>query len=146
MKHATSFAVVLLLSGGAVLAQNDGNEAQQGGHDLGATTESFTDTDGATLYRRACSGCHGPDGGGAYGAAAYPALAGNARMGSARYPINLMIEGNGAMPSFADWLNDDQIAAVANFLRSNLGNDYEGEVTADEVAQMREEFADLDGG
>lgn len=139
-------AIAICLAAATVKAQDHDNPSNPGTHDLGATTENFTDTDGAALYQKACSGCHGADGGGAYGAAAYPALAGNPRIGSARYPVNLIIEGNGAMPSFAKWLDDGQVAAVTNFLRSNLGNTYEGDVTSDDVARMRKEFAELDGG
>ncbi|MGK7753072.1 MULTISPECIES: c-type cytochrome [unclassified Roseovarius] len=153
MRHATLTALSLCISvvATSVLAQQ-GSEPKTpqikkpGAGTLGATTESFVGTDGATLYRRACSGCHGPEGGGVMGAAAYPALAGNPRLASARYPVNLVIEGNGAMPSFAEWLDDEQVAAVVNYLRSNLGNEYDGQLTAEDVAQMRADFADLDGG
>jgi mono/diheme cytochrome c family protein len=117
-----------------------------GRRDLGASVEAFTDEDGALLYERACSGCHGAEGEGAFGAGKYPALAANRRLGSVRYPVNLIVEGNGAMPSFADWLDDAQIAAVVEHIRTSWGNDYSDEVTADEIGRMREEFAELDEG
>lgn len=117
-----------------------------GARDLGATLDTFTQTDGKALYMTACSGCHGRDGGGAYGAAQYPALAVNARLGTLRYPVNLVIEGNGAMPAFGDWLSDAQVAAVVTYLRTNLGNDYPTSVTAQDVARLRRDFAELDGG
>jgi mono/diheme cytochrome c family protein len=139
-------AMGFLYSAGAALAQDHENPRTPGQSDLGATTEAFTDTDGETLYRRACSGCHGPGGGGAYGAGQYPALAGNARLSSARYPVHLIIEGNGAMPSFGEWLTNGQIAAITTYIRSNMGNDHAGAVTAEDVARMRADFADSDGG
>ncbi|MFP7674289.1 c-type cytochrome [Marivita sp. S0852] len=140
------FATALSLMAVPIAAQDHDTPVQPGTQDLGATTDMFTDTDGATLYRRACSGCHGAKGEGAYGAASYPALAANARLNAIRYPVNLILEGNGAMPSFADWLNNEQVAAVTNYLRHNLNNEYQGDVTAEDVARLRKEFADLDGG
>lgn len=143
------FLSLLMLASAVALpavAQDHDNPAKPGTHELGATVDGFTDSEGADLYRRACSGCHGNEGGGAYGAAAYPPLAGNPRLASARYPVNLILEGNGAMPEFGDWLDDQQVASLVNYLRGDLGNDYEGTVSAAEVTRMREEFADLDGG
>ena len=48
------------------LAQEDNSQVDAGRRDLGSTTEKFTDSEGSDLYRRACSGCHGPEGEGAY--------------------------------------------------------------------------------
>lgn len=142
----TAPALLLALAATTAHAQDHDNPAQPGTHELGATVDAFTDTEGEKLYRIACSGCHGPGGGGAWGAAKYPPLAGNQRLSSARYPVNLIIEGNGAMPSFADWLDDEQVASVVNYIRTNLGNRYEDEITAEQVARMRREFAEIDGG
>ena len=128
------------------LAQDDSSSVDAGRRDLGATTETFTVTEGETLYARACAGCHGPEGQGARGAGQYPALAANPRLGSARYPVNLILEGNGAMPSFADWLDDAQVASLVNYLQTRLENDYSGALTAEDVARMRAEFADLKEG
>ena len=50
------------------------------------------------------------------------------------------------MPAFADWLDDEQVAAIVSYIQTNLGNDYEGDVTAEEVKRMRAEFADLEEG
>ena len=43
----------------------------------------FTQRDGETLYRSICAGCHMPDGRGATGAGAYPALGRNAKLEAA---------------------------------------------------------------
>jgi mono/diheme cytochrome c family protein len=148
MKTALSvFGLVTGLAASMALAQESEDQfAKPISEDLGASTENFTQTDGEDLYMTACSGCHGERGGGAYGAANYPALAANARLGTARYPVNLMIEGNGAMPSFAEWLDDEQVAAIATYIRTNMGNSYPEPVTAEDVARMRQNFADLDEG
>ncbi len=147
-RHLPIAAVIATLCFGAapMLAQEAQSEVDAGRRDLGATTDAFTDTEGETLYARACSGCHGPEGEGAYGAGKYPALAANPRLGTARYPANLILEGNGAMPSFADWLDDEQVASLINYLQTELDNDYEGEVSAEDIARMREEFAELEEG
>lgn len=144
----TPLFLALAVPGLAVpgLAQEDNSQVDAGRRDLGSTTEKFTSEDGAELYRRACSGCHGPEGEGAYGAGKYPALAGNPRLGNARYPVNLILEGNGAMPSFADWLDDAQVAAIVSFLQANLDNDFDADVSTEEVKRMRAEFADLKEG
>ncbi|SOE17157.1 mono/diheme cytochrome c family protein [Hoeflea halophila] len=139
-------APLLLVFALPSLAQEDNSQVDAGRRDLGSTTEKFTDEDGAELYRRACSGCHGPEGKGAYGAGRYPALADNPRLGHARFPVNLILEGNGAMPSFADWLDDAQVAAIVSFLQTNLGNDYDADVSAEDVKRMRAKFADLKEG
>ena len=129
-----------------VAAQEDNSQVDAGRRALASTTEKFTDSDGAELYRRACSGCHGAEGEGAYGAGKYPALAANPRLSHARYPVNLILEGNGAMPAFDEWLDDAQVAAVGSYLQTNLGNEYDGDITAEEVKRMRAEFADLEEG
>ena len=47
-----------------------------------------------------------------------------------------MLRGQKAMPSFSD-LTDDQIAAAANYVRTNLGNSYPGTVTVEQVKALR---------
>ena len=47
----------------------------------------FTHQDGEAIYRNVCAGCHMPDGRGASGAGAYPALARNAKLEAAGYPV-----------------------------------------------------------
>lgn len=73
--------------------------------------------DAATLYRRHCSTCHGPEGQGGIG----PQLADGAVV--ARYPdiddqIDVMRDGRGAMPPFDDALSEDELRAIAEYERS----------------------------
>lgn len=74
--------------------------------------------DGAQVFATAgCSGCHGANGEGGIG----PALAGNADLANAAAVLAQIIHGGGGMPPFGQ-LPDDQIAAVANYIRTAWGN------------------------
>ena len=67
------------------------------------------------------------------GAGFYPALANNPKLSSAGYPIYVLTNGFGGMPSFKDYLSDEQIAEVATYVRTHFGNDYPEKVTVEEV-------------
>jgi mono/diheme cytochrome c family protein len=41
------------------------------------------------------------------------------------------------MPPFGDMMNDAQIAAVVNYLRTHFGNSYSDVVTAQDVKEVR---------
>lgn len=97
----------------------------------------LTQTSGEDIYNAICSGCHMPEGEGAVGAGQYPALADNANLETASYPIYLIIHGQKAMPPLGGVLSDDQIAAVVGYIRTNFGNEYAEPVTAEEVAGAR---------
>jgi mono/diheme cytochrome c family protein len=92
---------------------------------------------GEGLYADLCQGCHMPGGVGAVGAGAYPALAGNSNLASAGYPLTLVVNGRNAMPPFGDLLTDQQVAAVVNYVRTHFGNQFTGEVTAEDAKAVR---------
>lgn len=84
-------------------------------------------TDGAVLYQSACASCHGVDGTGTAG----PDL-GRLRDLRSAHPnnlvqviaggINLEIDGRHIlMPGFRDQMNNEQIAALARYVRSTFG-------------------------
>jgi mono/diheme cytochrome c family protein len=98
---------------------------------------SFSSQDGTTLFRTICQGCHMSDAEGATGAATYPALAHNPKLAAAAYPVYTVIQGRNAMPSFARYLSDAQVAAVVNYVRTHFGNDYEDAVAAAVVKMAR---------
>src|SRR5947209_11320126 len=98
----------------------------------------FTHQDGEAIYRNVCAGCHMPDGRGAIGAGAYPALARNAKLEAAGYPVLLVVNGQKAMPAFGRVLDDNQVAAVVNYIRANFGNAYTDRVSADDVKAARQ--------
>lgn len=106
---------------------------------------------GGRLYGRHCAGCHGEngEGGGSGGQLLVPALAGN-RIVTMEPPVNLLgvILGGGyapatarhpdpfGMPPFMQLLTDDEVAAVATFLRRRWGH-AAPEVTPLQVGRLR---------
>jgi mono/diheme cytochrome c family protein len=97
----------------------------------------FVEMSGEELYNNICRGCHMGDARGASGAGAYPSLAANPNLEPAGYPITLVVRGRKAMPPFGDMMNDAQIAAVVNYLRTHFGNNYGDVVTAQDVSAAR---------
>jgi len=97
----------------------------------------LTQTEGKDIYAAICAGCHMPKGQGAEGAGRYPALANNEALEAAGYPIYVVIHGQRAMPPLGGVLDDEQIAAVVEYIRTNFGNDFADEVTAEEVSDYR---------
>jgi cytochrome c553 len=90
-------------------------------------------TDGATIYRRECSNCHGSNGQGH--APLGPPLAGNraVTMDSALNPIRVLLFGGyppgtssdpqpHGMPPFEQRLDDNQMALVLTYVRASWGN------------------------
>jgi mono/diheme cytochrome c family protein len=98
---------------------------------------AFQERSGEEIFQNVCQGCHMPQGQGAAGAGAYPALAGNPRLASKVYPAFMVVRGNKAMPAFGAMLDDDQVAAVANYVRSHFGNRYSDSITPAEVKALR---------
>jgi mono/diheme cytochrome c family protein len=97
----------------------------------------FPQADGAVLYRAACQGCHMPEGQGAIGAAAYPALASNPKLAAAALPITWVVRGHKAMPAVGRMMTDAQVAQVVGFIRTSFGNAYPDPVRAEDVAALR---------
>ena len=98
----------------------------------------FMQQDGEAIYRTVCQGCHMPGGDGAVGAAAYPALARNPKLEAVGYPIYVVVNGLKAMPPFARLLDDDQVAAVVNYVRTSFGNSYGDKISAADVKPARQ--------
>jgi len=104
---------------------------------LGKT--GFFTTNGKKLYDDSCAGCHMHKGDGAYGAGYYPPLADNSKMQSKYYIISVVINGMRGMPSFHRMMSDEQIAAVTQYVHSDLNN-FTDTVTTANVAQLRHDF------
>lgn len=99
----------------------------------------FFTTNGKKLYDDSCAGCHMAKGEGAKGAGYYPPLANNSKMESKYYIISVVMNGLRGMPSFHSMMNDEQIAAVTQYIHSDL-NKYTDTVSAANVAQLRHDF------
>jgi mono/diheme cytochrome c family protein len=97
----------------------------------------FSETSGESLYRAVCQSCHMAEGQGAQGAGMYPALAANPKLASGKYPAINVLHGRKGMPSFKHMMNDQQVAAVTNYVRTHMGNDYKDALTAADVKALR---------
>jgi mono/diheme cytochrome c family protein len=98
---------------------------------------SFVMRDGEAIYRYVCAACHMQDAKGAQGAGIYPALAGNPKLNSSAYIVTVVTHGLRGMPEFGAMLDDEQIAAVAGYIRTHFGNSFAQPVTAAEVRARR---------
>lgn len=102
---------------------------------------TYAPQDGASLYATICQGCHMSSGQGAVGAGSYPALAKNKNLEAKSYLLHVIVNGLHGMPPFgrgrtlygAGALSEAQIAAVANYVRTNFGNSYGDPITIDDV-------------
>jgi mono/diheme cytochrome c family protein len=102
-----------------------------------ADPSRFVATTGEEIYRGVCQGCHMPEGEGAAGAGVYPPLASNPALETPEYAIYLIIHGQKAMPPFGAMLDDAQIAAVVEYIRTHFGNDYPDPVLPETVKDAR---------
>ena len=84
-----------------------------------ADSPAAASVDGATIYARSCSGCHGPRGEGGVG----PQLGGGAVVRSLpdeEDHVAVVADGRGGMPAFGDTLSDEEIRAVVAYERTEL--------------------------
>jgi mono/diheme cytochrome c family protein len=98
---------------------------------------TFAERSGEELYANVCQGCHMVDGKGASGAATYPSIANDTSLEQSGYPLAVVVNGQKAMPPFGAMMNDDQVAAVVNYVRTHFGNHYQAAVTAAAVKAVR---------
>ncbi len=111
---------------------------------------------GAQVYADNCARCHGANGEGVNNN--FPNLAANQSVwdGPADNLISMVLGGyapwhvtQSAMPAFGQSLSDDQIAAVANYIRTSWGNKGAPDATGAEVAGLRSlasDWVDLSTG
>src|SRR5690606_13634424 len=96
--------------------------------------EETTEVAGGDVFAANCAVCHGANGEGVVG----PGLAGNPVVARADYVIQTILFGreDHGMPAFEAQLADEDVAAIATYVRGSWGNDY-GAVTPAEVAALR---------
>lgn len=110
-----------------------------------ALMENFSDSravntqlSGELLYQAVCQGCHMPQGQGTTrGAGIYPPLANNPRLAAGAYPVLVVMNGLHGMPAFSGRMNDQQIAEIANYVRTNFGNRFTDEIKPEDVKAIR---------
>jgi mono/diheme cytochrome c family protein len=107
----------------------------------------LTTTDGQQIFEHICQGCHMSDARGAVGAGHFPALAKDSTLSSRQYMAITILMGRRNMPAFGArhaigfgsppaTLNETQIAAVINYVRTHFGNRYTDAITPQEVASL----------
>jgi mono/diheme cytochrome c family protein len=137
-RSARSIAVLaatgLMLLGWALTAYAVEERRSQGSFSTGSR---FTESTGEQLFVNVCQGCHMTDGGGATGAANYPSLAKDTNLEAGGYPVYIIVRGQRAMPPLGAMMSDDQVAAVVNYVRTHFGNQYQDNVTAEDVKRVR---------
>jgi mono/diheme cytochrome c family protein len=110
--------------GDDVLAQDKARQAPQAPQ----ASQAAQASSGASLYAAACATCHGSDRGPPYGGINL-ALSSAFSGPDARNAANIVLAGirpaagerSPIMPDFADSMNDDQIAALLDYLRARFG-------------------------
>lgn len=127
----------VLVSFALLLAGLHGAHAQNTSDVAFSRAWTFDQRDGEAIYKAVCQGCHMPDARGASGAGNYPALAQNPRLAAKTYPALLVVNGYKAMPPFGHALDDAQVAAVVNYVRTHFGNTYADALTPAEVKAVR---------
>ena len=104
--------------------------------------------DGQEIYMTRCLSCHMTNGEGVPGV--FPPLANSEHVtGDKGVLIRMILQGlsgeivvngttySGMMPPWGGFLNDEQVAQVLTYVRSNFGNEADA-VTTEEVASIRE--------
>ncbi len=128
MRFVGAVACACLMLCGPAWAQDVG---------MGGRNAPFPFQGGQAIFTGVCQGCHMPDAKGAAGAGAYPALAHNAKLAVAGYPVSVIVHGQKAMPPLGGMLSDKQVADVTNYVRSHFGNAYADKVKPEDVKTVR---------
>lgn len=92
---------------------------------------------GQQVFEGICQGCHMPNARGAVGAGTYPSLVNDLKLQVPGYPLAIVVHGQKAMPGFAKWLSDQQIANVVNYIREHFGNHFHDHVSPEDVGKQR---------
>jgi mono/diheme cytochrome c family protein len=103
----------------------------------GGDADCGSEQNGEALYTHVCQACHMPNGKGATGAGTYPALAADSHLAAAGYPVTVVVNGLHGMPPVGEMMDDAQVAAVVNYVRTHFGNHYQDAVSAQDVKAAR---------
>jgi predicted lipoprotein with Yx(FWY)xxD motif/mono/diheme cytochrome c family protein len=84
---------------------------------------------GQDLYMQICVACHAADGLGGQGG---PSLVNRGIIANSQAVVDQIVLGGGDMPSFGHMYDNEQVAAIATFIRNTWGNAY-GPVNLEDV-------------
>jgi mono/diheme cytochrome c family protein len=128
----------------AVYLKSFGEMTPSGGQSSASNGASPQDTETATLlFKQYCAACHQEDGKGVPGIAASLVGAGGVIAAEPDNVTSVLLEGiapndkYGVMPSFRHSLNDAEIAAITNYVRTSWGNNAPANATPWAVAAKR---------
>lgn len=137
---------------GAICVLAFGFVGVQSNHMVSTELDRVVNDDGQEIYMTRCLSCHMSNGEGVQGV--FPPLASSEYVsGDKGVLIRMLLNGlkgevvvnqvtyNGMMPPWGGFLNDEQIAAVTTYIRSNFGNEADA-ITTDEVAKVRAAVSD----
>ena len=136
---------ILILLFSLTLMYSCGNETNQSTSGSGESKNESADK-GKAIYIKICQACHQANGEGIPGS--FPPLAKSDFLANKEAAILQVLNGktgeitvngqkyNSIMPAQGTALNDNDIAAVLNYVYSNFGNDGT-KVTSDEVKEIR---------
>ena len=130
-------AAAAAIIGMAAMAAARADTAQDMGAGAMNRSTPYNFQGGEAVFKNICQGCHMANAEGAVGAGMYPALAKNAKLKVAGYPVAVIVHGQKAMPPFGGLLNDQQIADVVNYVRTHFGNNYKDKVKPEDVKAQR---------
>jgi mono/diheme cytochrome c family protein len=133
----TGLAAAAAIISVAAIAVAHADNAQDMGAGAMNRSPPYNFQGGEAVFKNICQGCHMANAEGAVGAGMYPALAKNAKLEVAGYPLAVIVHGQKAMPPFGSLLNDQQIADVVNYVRTHFGNNYKDKVTPADVKAQR---------
>ncbi|MFI4997514.1 MAG: c-type cytochrome [Hyphomicrobiales bacterium] len=108
-----------------------------------ASAQSFADPyritarGGQAIYEDLCQGCHMPEGRGAVGAGSFPRLADDEKLAAGGYAVSVVVRGSKGMPAMGYMLDDEQVAAVVNYVRTHFGNSHQDAVSAADARGAR---------
>jgi len=77
---------------------------------------------GKAIYEAYCAACHQANGQGM--PPVMPALAGNPNLQDAQMILNVVKNGRGAMPAVGANFSEEELVAVATYIRNSFGNNF----------------------